>query len=399
MEHDDISSAARDLEKRLVQTEVELEKVRDEKIQAEMEASNLRDQVEALKHGEKVLRSLLEKKENLLVKLNKKMVERGDIEKARLERTNRLETELRESRSMLVEVTSTAAEAESITTELRSTIVSLQRENTSLHEKNAATIQDAARERAKLQKALTEAENEAQKLRLKAAADDEELQKFKLDKMSSEKEVLQLQNRIANIEKRSSGNTDVNDLCMDMPVSAGVTSPSDAGFSTISDISSIHSSSTFDSSGKTCSKSTLFGDGNVISTDSGAATLSKFLKESHNKKTPLKSNSFKDSSRSMSLTPHEKDPHLLGTHVDLPSNKIRHNRTMRMSIGGNARKNSCSICFKAAYGIMKSCQCGNPSCDLRAHATCIASKKSLSSVSHPGTPAPILPVVLCRREI
>lgn len=57
----------------------------------------------------------------------------------------------------------------------------------------------------------------------------------------------------------------------------------------------------------------------------------------------------------------------------------------------------CCMCFKASIGIMKTCQCGLTTCHRKAHANCI--KLSCltpgPSVSHPGTPAPKLPVVLC----
>lgn len=56
---------------------------------------------------------------------------------------------------------------------------------------------------------------------------------------------------------------------------------------------------------------------------------------------------------------------------------------------------TCSVCFKAAFGLMKSCQCGKPECDKRAHLTCANRVNPGLSVSHPGTPAPKLPLVLC----
>ena len=56
----------------------------------------------------------------------------------------------------------------------------------------------------------------------------------------------------------------------------------------------------------------------------------------------------------------------------------------------------CSICFKASFGLMKSCQCGDPSCKKRAHMSCVNRIQPGPSVSHPGTPAPRLPVVLCQ---
>jgi predicted nuclease with TOPRIM domain len=77
----------------------------------------------------------------------------------------------------------------------------------------------------------------------------------------------------------------------------------------------------------------------------------------------------------------------------------------RLALVGGGQDNSndnapvpakcCSICFKAAFGLMQSCQCGKPDCDKRAHLSCMNKIKPGPSVSHPGTPAPRLPLVLC----
>lgn len=55
----------------------------------------------------------------------------------------------------------------------------------------------------------------------------------------------------------------------------------------------------------------------------------------------------------------------------------------------------CSICYKDADGWMRSCQCGNKSCDKVAHAACIYGRNPTPSISYPGTPPPTLPPVLC----
>ena len=58
----------------------------------------------------------------------------------------------------------------------------------------------------------------------------------------------------------------------------------------------------------------------------------------------------------------------------------------------------CSLCFRPPKpnGIIKSCQCGKDDCYKWAHATCLLYRKSVSScISHPGTPAPPLPTILC----
>jgi hypothetical protein len=55
----------------------------------------------------------------------------------------------------------------------------------------------------------------------------------------------------------------------------------------------------------------------------------------------------------------------------------------------------CCVCFKASIGMMKTCQCGSKECFKKAHLTCLKTIAPGPSVSHPGTPAPKLPVVLC----
>jgi DNA repair exonuclease SbcCD ATPase subunit len=56
---------------------------------------------------------------------------------------------------------------------------------------------------------------------------------------------------------------------------------------------------------------------------------------------------------------------------------------------------TCCVCSKKSFGLMKTCPCGQPECPKRAHVLCAASRPAPISVSHPGTPAPVLPLVLC----
>jgi hypothetical protein len=57
----------------------------------------------------------------------------------------------------------------------------------------------------------------------------------------------------------------------------------------------------------------------------------------------------------------------------------------------------CSICNKSMEGMArKFCACGKEACSLSAHMLCVLEKYPLPSVSHPGTPPTMLPIVLCR---
>lgn len=57
----------------------------------------------------------------------------------------------------------------------------------------------------------------------------------------------------------------------------------------------------------------------------------------------------------------------------------------------------CSLCFRQpkTNGLVKYCQCGKASCTKWAHRTCLLNRKSVSSVSHPGSPMPNMPTIFC----
>jgi len=351
-EHDDIQSSARGLEAKLVQTESELHRVEKEKQEMKQERDSFRYDLNDLNQTTKKIRLSLEKKEDELSKLKKNIIERDDIERARMERTNRLEQELRGARSMLVDATSSTAEAESTTAELESTVHQLQRENKSVHGKIEEIMDTYMRERTKLQEALTEVEREAQKLRMKVTTDEEELQKLKLDKLSNDKEVTQLKNRIASLEKRLKEAT-----------TSGVVSPNDDNdlSRTLPPLSSIK--------------------GSAMDT-----SMSSY-------KTPVRKEvRSNENDRRKSIPGME-------SSISKFSVKSSGSKFSTMSSGSKFSSMKCSICYKSAYGIMKSCQCGDSCCDMRAHASCIAANKSLPSVSHPGTPAPKLPFILCKGKL
>jgi len=90
--------------------------------------------------------------------------------------------------------------------------------------------------------------------------------------------------------------------------------------------------------------------------------------------------------------------------VDVPSNVEKENgnenqENVLASNGGKKNSKCCSCCNRDAFGLMKRCQCGDPSCQKRAHLSCAQKIKSSFSVSYPGTPAPQLPLVLCGSQI
>lgn len=64
----------------------------------------------------------------------------------------------------------------------------------------------------------------------------------------------------------------------------------------------------------------------------------------------------------------------------------------------NMRRSKCSLCCgpPRPCGAIRRCECGRDNCNKWAHASCLVNGRSVSScVSHPGTPAPPLPIILC----
>lgn len=63
-----------------------------------------------------------------------------------------------------------------------------------------------------------------------------------------------------------------------------------------------------------------------------------------------------------------------------------------------SKQQKCCLCFRDPAGVMKSCQCGQKDCNKRAHITCLSKHRNgnvSSCVSHPGTPNPPMPLILC----
>eukprot|EP00978_Attheya_sp_CCMP212_P003537 scaffold7323_cov41-Attheya_sp.AAC.1 len=208
-EHDEVSTATRSVNERLLQAESELIRVERDRNRAEEERDSLRERVEEMDCVQKLLQSDLDEKADELDKTKRLAADHEAIERARADRTLRIENELRESRAMLVETTSVAAETEATTAVLNDTIRELQRENKSLHVKMEETLEQSSKERKKMNEALETSESEAQKLRMKTLSDEEEIERLKLDKQEAEKSVQQMKSRLAALEKRMASNNTV----------------------------------------------------------------------------------------------------------------------------------------------------------------------------------------------
>ncbi|KAL3788768.1 hypothetical protein ACHAWO_008578 [Cyclotella atomus] len=217
-EHDEVSSAARSVESRLIQVESELGRATKVKIEAEEERDGLKARAEDAEQKARVLseqgrrRGMLkaraedaEQKARVLSEqvedyeheiqcLKKDVVEMEELEKIRSERTNRVENELHLARGTLLEATLAAAEAESTVTSLNSVIEELRKENELLHSQIHESRDSVNKERAKQNEALTAAEKEVHKWKLKCEEEQETNRSLNIDKTTAEKQLEQMKN-------------------------------------------------------------------------------------------------------------------------------------------------------------------------------------------------------------
>jgi hypothetical protein len=267
--------------------------------------------------------------------------QREAIEEARKDRASVVERELRQARTMLQDATATAAETEATAQVLQDAIQQVEQENKTLSEAMEQLQAKARQDNERLQEALNKAEKEAQSLRVKAASHQEDLQRIRMDRAASEKEVSKLKTKVSLLERRLKDAT---------------TSSSYA--STLED---------------NAASETLAGDSFARASSSSRTTTG--------------------GSVSFSIP-----PLTANTPANGKSNNKDHHRNTIHRVTPGHKSATCAICSQAAVGLMKSCQCGKPSCQLRAHSSCLAkaTRSAGPSVSHPGTPAFVAaPTLLC----
>lgn len=333
-EQQQVTATAANVEAKLLQKEGDL-------VRAHKELQTLRQSNSLFErsHGKwKFERELLERQvkqcEQELGELRREKLEQAAMEQARKDRADKVEHEWRRAQSMLIEATSGQAAAEHTQAILEETIASLQKANQDLH----ATLKEqqaAARgDNQRLSEALGKAEKEAQRLRIAAEATEEDMQRLKLDKTAADKQIQQLKNRLATLER------------------------------------------SLKESVATASALTGGGGGTSNSTVSPETT------------SPANTSTAQLSIHLPPLATGKKAPSAMMIMMSTTSVTDKENK-------GVENGDLCCICFKQSLGIMKTCQCGDKVCRKKAHANCVKLSAPGPSVSHPCTPAPKLPVVLC----
>ena len=255
------------------------------------------------------------------------------MEQARKDRSDKVEQEWRLAQTLLVEATVGQTAALQTQAELEKTVAALQKANEDAHASLKEQQRIARDEKHRLTESLGKVEKEAQRLRIAAEATEEEMARLKANKASAEKQIQQLKSSLSNAERSLKEATIV---ATTTPMSTNVSSDS-------------------------------------ITTPIIPNQLSFQLP-------PLTTTTLGKKASSMLST----------TSTTIPT------ITEKENIGVQSGE-LCCVCYKPSIGIMKICQCGSKQCQKKAHTNCIKFMNTPAgpSVSHPGTPAPKLPIVLC----
>ena len=275
-------------------------------------------------------------------KLKKKITEVSAIDQARENRSERLEQDLRETRKLLVEATSATAESESASSALNDTIQKIQSENESLHEKMSRILTKAACDRDKVLDTLGHSRSEIQKLNLQSESDKEKIKRLEMDKESTEKEISQMRNRIKNFEKRLSESNESKE--------ANIIGNLDDKSNTPPDVL------------KTPNNSRIYPRTNMKT--NGNIHKIPLLR-------PITPKSLNADINRGSLNSLVKS--------ECTTNPIKEDQNYMKK----NTQNQCCFCQKKSFGLMKTCQCENPNCNIKAHISCLTNSKFLvSTKSH-----------------
>jgi len=292
-EQDEITQKAQSVEQQYVQSQAELARANTQRKKLQQQNLELTQATKSLEGNIQELKTRLDHQRAETKQWKQSCDELQAMEDSQQQRMHRLEQELQQAQTLLVDATATAAETEATTTQLKDSMEKLQQANQQLHkqlEEQQVKIRNDAENH---QDALQVAHKENQALKHKELKQQDQIQKLSQEKQAHERRLSQLQTKTSNLERRLQEAT------------------------------------------------------NLVETPSSIEKMSPF-----------------------SIPPLGKENSALPTC-------------------------RCTICFKDAVGLMKKCQCGKPGCTSRAHATCVNKISAGPSVSHPGTPAPRLPVVLC----
>jgi chromosome segregation ATPase len=208
-EHEAVAAATRFVESNLLKRETELFHLQRDRKAILKEHEKLKESISKLSEDKRKQLLECQRLTEQVNTLNREIGQHGAMERSRKCRSEMLERELSDVRSLLVVASSTAVETETTTSALKETIERVLKENKELHQK-IEEIQETFRSHfERLQDALVKAEKTTQTLRIDAASHSEQMNRVLSEKACCEKTNNQLKGRITNLEQRLKDTTEM----------------------------------------------------------------------------------------------------------------------------------------------------------------------------------------------
>lgn len=242
----------------------------------------------------------------------------------------------------MLQATLGAQQAKQTQTTLQNSLKHVQEENEKLHKELNRSRDEARLTHQRLSQDLLQIEKELQNYKIQVEANAETMERYESDKAAAEKQISHYKRRIASLEQR------LEHITLSNLSSAGSTAATAVAATTT--------------------------DPSASNNDSG------------------NNNSKQHQFTVPPLQQHQKQPPNNGDGENESYTAVESNNNNITNANGNKR---CCLCLKNASGMMKQCQCGKK-CGHFAHLVCANRIQVSTSVSHPGTPAPRLPLVLCQ---
>jgi hypothetical protein len=337
-EQDQVTNGAQVIESKFIEAQANVVRAKAAKDKLEREISSLISKRQEIDNHLQRLSQELQQERMEKQQWKRRCQELELTKKSQHERLNRLEDELQISQSLLVDATTAMNETKRAKNDVEVDMERLQKANQELHKQSQELRQLRRQEKDSHQQALVQLEQNQQAAQVEGNSQREKIQNLKLEKQIADKSIAQLQSKAANMERR---------------------------LQELTNLSSITTST------NVC----ISADRVTTGDDDGRDLLVTTPSHSDHGSETLATNTFVI-------------PPLEGNNENNPAGIVT----------------KCSLCFKDFSGLMKKCDCGRPDCKLRAHQMCVhrihsTAAAGKTSVSHPGTPAPKLPVILCSSTI
>jgi hypothetical protein len=349
-EHEEVKKMSESLQKDLLTKMDQLANAQVELRALRSSHDKLRREGDDWKQERADLQDQIAHKERQVGELQRNLSDARALENSEKKRNERLKADWASAREGMLKATEGQKQAQETQAKLEQSLSRVQQINRDLNDQLDKEQDRARKDRDRLNADLSLTSRQLQDLRIKAEAAAELTERLEADKAAAEKQAAHYKRRVASLENRLEQVT-LSSLAVGSPPppASTVSARGDGGGSLTHQAAGADSSDGTNGSGNGKNKPFSLPPLQQPGTSSGASVGS-------------------------------------GTGGDAGAPPPQ-------------QSDRCCICLKASYGMMQKCQCGSRDCGRRAHSLCANRIQPGTSVSHPCTPAPRLPLILCQPAI